>query len=325
MKNAPIRPRFIVFAHQYNPDSGGVIALHYLCHLLNKAGFESFLIPSFNSTEISPLDPKDFLHGLPTIASFKGTSYRVHKGWETPLYKQSWRSIATASNVVVIYPEVIFGNPLRAKNIARWILCEPGFHTPEVFFTRGEIHFRYLEMHLVVPMPWIEIANQLLTVNYVPWEHYYPPPTHSPRSGTAYLVRKGINKPLVHDTTNSIKIDGMNHKQIGEIFRRVETFISYDTKTMYSPLAAIAGADSVVIPDEGVCESDWQPREELRAGLAYGFERLAWAQSTKHLTGEVLRQLELKSYQSVVAFARFWEHRLGLEPSDVGGSAENIG
>ncbi len=310
MENNSPKPTFIIFAHSYNPDSGGVVAMHYLCHLLNKAGFESFLIPSFNSVEVSPLDSRDSLNELPTVASFKGALYKVRKGWETPLYKKSWMGIATSQNVVVIYPEVTFGNPLRAKNVARWILCQPGFHTQEVYFTRGEVHFSYAEMHRTVPMPWVEMAPQPLAIARVPWEYYSPPASDVQRSGTAYAMRKGRHRSIVHDLTNSTCIDGLTHAQIGSIFRRVKTFISYDTQTMYSSLAALAGADSVVIPIDGLCEDEWQPETRYKYGIAYGFDRLPWAISTRHLVEDMWRDFENTSHKHAADFANFWVKRL---------------
>lgn len=305
------RPEFVVFAPPYDPNVGGYIALHYLCHLLNEVGHKAHLIPFFNSAEISPIDSDSLVTKLlDQRAEIQKSNYTINAAWNTPIYRRPWRGIAKRDDLVVVYPEVVFGNPLRAKNVARWLLHDPGFHNKQVYFVPGEVHFRYLEMHRPVPVPWIEVAEQLLTVTYVPWEHYQPPPEGSPRKGTAYLLRKGKGKSLVHNLTDSIQVDGMSHPEIGEICRQVQTFISYDARTMYAPLAAIAGADSVVIPDEGIEEKEWQPNEALRAGLAYGFERLEWARSTRHLTAERFLAMEIGSRESVAEFARFWQRRL---------------
>jgi len=165
-------------------------------------------------------------------------------------------------------------------------------------------------MHRPVPVPWIEVAEQLLTVTYVPWEHYQPPPEGSPRKGTAYLLRKGKGKSLVHNLTDSIQVDGMSHAETGEIFRRVKTFISYDDRTLYSYLAALAGADSIVIPTPGVSEDDWQTSVELRGGVAYGFDRLEFARSTKHEVRARYERLSKASNSSVEEFTNFWRMRL---------------
>jgi hypothetical protein len=302
---------FVVFAPPYDPDKGGFIALHYLCHLLNELGHPAYLIPYFNSAEVSPVDEDDLPRQIfRAREQIRAEPYRLHTGWNTPIYRKPWRGIRNRNDIVVVYPEITFGNPLRARNVARWILHEPGFHKKEVYFAPGEVHFRYLEMHRAVPMPWIEIAEQLLTVTYVPWEHYQPPPAGHRREGTAYLLRKGAGRPVVHALDGSILVDGMSHAQMGEVMRQVETFISYDSRTFYSLLAALAGADSVVIPDEGVSRSEWQPDETLHAGIAYGFDDLERARATRPQLPERLKRWSNESIASASDFAAFWTKRL---------------
>ncbi len=307
-----IKPEFIIFSTPYHPNDGGAIVLHYLCHLLNQSGVNASIIPSFNCLDVSPYD--DLLETIGTLNQIKKNTnsdpFTLNADWKTPLYPHPLEQIKFRNDLVVVYPEVTFGNPLRARHIARWILHKPGFHNKHVYYEPGEVHFRYLEMHHAVPMPWIEISDQLLSIFYIPWDHYKPALADQQREGTAYLVRKGTGKKAIHDVTNSIQIDGKSHSEIGEIFRRVKTFISYDTKSIYSLLAAVAGADSVVAPDDGISEDMWQPFPELRAGLAYGFERLGWAQSTRHQTAEQLQKLELQSAVSVQSFVAFWTQRL---------------
>jgi len=309
------RPEFVVFAPPYDPNVGGYIALHYLCHLLNEVGHKAHLIPFFNSAEISPIDSDSLVTKLlDQRAEIQKSNYKVNAAWNTPIYRRPWRGIAKRDDLVVVYPEVVFGNPLRAKNVARWLLHDPGFHNKQVYFVPGEVHFRFVEMHRAVPMPWIEIAEQLLSVAYMPWEHYQPRSEDPPRKGTAYILRKGKGKPLVHDLTDSVQVDGMSHAQIGEICRRVKTFISYDTRTTYSLLAAIAGADSVVIPDEGIGEEEWQPDEALRAGIAYGVNRIEESRPHRYRLAERIRSITDNSSKSASDFAKFWQKRLVAKP-----------
>lgn len=310
-RRRPPVPEFVILAPGYNPNVGGFIVLHYLCHLLNELGHTAHLVPLFRSFELSPVDPDVFVQAiLEPRASLRRTPYTLHPDWNTPLYRRPLRGIRKREEVVAVYPEVTFGNPLRARHVARWLLHTPGFHNKDVFFVPGEVQFRYLEMHKPVPMPWIEVAEQMLTVTYLPWESYQPPPEGSPRSGTAYLMRKGAGRSIVHDLSDSVCIDGMSHQEIGDIFRRVQTFISYDTRTSYSLLAAVAGADSVIVPEDGVDEDQWLPEEHLRVGLAYGFDRLDWARSTRHLAAERFQEMQTRSADSAADFARFWTERL---------------
>lgn len=303
--------QFVIFAPPYDPDVGGYIALHYLCHLLNELGHPAFLVPRFWSAEISPLDSEERLKALMAQReAIRQQPFVINPAWNTPIYRKPWRGIAQRTDTVVVYPESEFGNPLRGRHVARWLLHDPGFHQKEVYFVPGEVHFRYLEMHQPVRMPWIEVVDTLLTVSHIPWEHYHPPAEGAQRSGTAYLLRKSRHRPLVHEVEGSIKVDGMSHAQIGEICRQVRTFISYDTRTLYSHLAALAGADSIVVPEDGVSVEAWQPDPALRAGVAYGFDDLAAARASQPVVRDTLQKLADRSRHSVAGFAAFWQTRL---------------
>jgi hypothetical protein len=270
------------------------------------------LVPRFDSYEVSAIDnlEKWFSDLLSLRHHIIQSPFSINPDWNTPLYPKSLGEIYSRDDLVVIYPETTFGNPLRARNVARWILCKPGFHSRTVYFSPGEVHFQFLEMHPAIPMPWIEISNLLLSVHHIPWEFYQPPPEGSPRTGSAFIMRKGANKRIIHDRVNSICVDGMSHAEIGAVCRKVKSFISYDSMTTYSSLAVVAGADSIIIPDPGISIEQWQPDPAMRVGLAYGFEGLENARQERTLLIERLSTIESNSRPSVERFIDFWHHRL---------------
>lgn len=122
------------------------------------------------------------------------------------------------------------------------------------------------------------------------------------RKGTAYCLRKGKHKKIEHDLENSVLIDGKSHQEIADIFKRVKTFISYDAYTGYSMFAALCGADSIVIPDEGMSELEWYPEVSQRYGVAYGFNRLDLARSTQVKVLEEVLQKENEIEDTVHKF-----------------------
>jgi len=317
---------FIVFAPPYNPNIGGFVVLHQLCHFLNEIGRTCHLVPWFSSAEISPIDDVAVANRVfEQRESIRRDSYRVNPDLNTPLYRRPWRGIAKRDDVVVVYPEVVFGNPLRARNVARWLLHNPGFHNKHCYYVPGEVHFRYMDAYKPLPLPWIEASDLILTVLRTPWEQYKEPPVGSPpREGTAYIVRKGAGKPLVHDVNGSIQIDGMSHAEISDVFRRVKTFISYDTYTFFSALAVVAGADSVVIPDAGVSVDEWMPDPEKRAGLAYGFDDLERARASRDQLLAGLEALDRQTEGMVKAFADFWETRISGAHSNASAELSTI-
>jgi len=204
---------------------------------------------------------------------------------------------------IVIYPEVVSGNPLRAKNVVRWFLHDPGFHTQKVTYQSGELYFRFGSVTKPFTPPiGSKISEHNLTVLHFPLELYNSKDWSQERLGTAYCIRKGKGKPIVHDLNDSILIDNLSHEEIATIFKKIKQFISYDTKTAYSYFAAVCGCESVVIPDIGVSEDQWIPDINSRVGLAYGYENITKAQDTLNQVEGFLKSEENASYESVRIF-----------------------
>jgi hypothetical protein len=162
------------------------------------------------------------------------------------------------------------GNPLQAKNIVRWLLHTPGFHTNQTNYGPNELYFRFSVETPYFSHPGSTTSDQFLTVVHFPTEIYNMDVAIQEREGTAYCIRKGKGKEIVHDLSDSICIDGKSHKEIAEIFKRVKTFYCYDTRTAYYYFASLCGCETIVIPDEGVSEEEWLPDPRSRVGMRYG-------------------------------------------------------
>jgi hypothetical protein len=122
------------------------------------------------------------------------------------------------------------------------------------------------------------------------------------RSGTCYILRKGKGRPIVHDLTDSTLVDDFNHVEMAAIFNQVEMCISYDPYTMYSRYAALCGAISVIIPENGLTKEAWKSDEQQRYGLAYGFDDIPYACQTQPLLLANLQEREIQADQSVKNF-----------------------
>lgn len=308
-------PEFVIVAPHYDENSGGSIALHHLCHLINESGGSASITKVVPSLLISPLHWQIPLRTV--MRSLDDLAEIDHEGWlglnprlRTPVCRDL-RGISNRENLVVVYPEIVAGNPLRARHVARWLLFEPGAHSGEIFFSRGEVQFLYSRRFPSLQGPGLETAPDLLDLLVVPWT-LYEAPAGLPRAGTAYAVRKGKGKPMVHDPAGAVCIDGMPHEEVAEVFRRVKTFVSYDPHTLYSALAVVAGCDSVVIPDPGVTIKTWSPDPMGRAGIAYGFKDLPRARATRDALISALQRRDDQNLASVRRFIEFWTHRLGV-------------
>ena len=96
-KNLP----YIIVTPSYVPNSGGIIALHKLCHDLNQMGERAFL-------HHLNVDKKNY--------------FETNRNYQTPIADEN----IIRSDSIILYPEIVNGNPLNGKNIVRWLLNRPG-------------------------------------------------------------------------------------------------------------------------------------------------------------------------------------------------------
>lgn len=107
---------YYVMAPDYLRQSAGTRAMHLLCHLLNRSGEEAYIVARVT-------DP----------------------GLHTPLLTPEIeiRHKQAGARPIAIYPEIVFGNPLGASSVARFILNHPGLINGPKTFPESELLFFY--------------------------------------------------------------------------------------------------------------------------------------------------------------------------------------
>lgn len=294
--------KFVIFAPTYNERQGGVICLHKLAHTINELGHKAFLYPSFENIELSKKNvAKPLLRFGREIYRTLFQKFRTNPHFNSPVYSGSYEDLSTDEWIVVYY-EQVFGNPLRARNVVRWLLHQPGYHTGAVYYGFNELHARFNEAIRNFQFPNSIQSASFLPVIHYPLELYNEDNASLNREGTAFCIRKGKGKPIQHDLSNSVLIDDLSHRETAQVFKRVKTFISYDSYTAYSRFASLCGCDSVVIPDIAIDESTWYPNPVDRFGVAYGFENIEASRSTRHL---LLDKINREHAQSAISVADF--------------------
>lgn len=275
-----------IYAYSYNENSGGIIALHRLCHLINEVThYKAYLVPHRKI---------GLRHDIRYI--FKKPKFEINSGWNTPV----WKTRSFQENSVVVYPEIIKGNPLDFKNVVRWFLHNPGNFTGEIDYGDGELYYRYSSGFSYDVAYQSKLSNLFLNVKYTPFDIYYEDTEVRRDIEICYLIRKGGEKAFVHPV-DSVCIDNKSHNEIAEIFRRSKRFISYDSYTAYSHFAVLCGCESIVVPEEGISIEKWYPVVSDRYGLSYGFgqEQIDWAYMTRQNLVERLIAADAMSTESV--------------------------
>jgi len=108
---------YYIYAVEFTQKPAGIRALHYLCHALNKLGAEAYLIGC--QTESEKL--------------------------RTPILKESdvLRHEKSGVDPIMVYPEVVLGNPLNMPHIVRWLLNSAG-HLGGIF-DESELVYAYTD------------------------------------------------------------------------------------------------------------------------------------------------------------------------------------
>lgn len=282
---------YIIHTPHYREDVGGHIALHRLCHLLNEMGESSYLWPSKRSL-------LDCLLG-------RNISYFItNPAFNTPIAK-----LRHLRKSIIIYPEIVTGNPLKAKNCVRWLLHKPGFHSGVIDYGKNDLFFYYNEQFndkTLNPDP----DTQLRIIYFN--QGTYQNENLADRQGQCFLIRKGKGKKYIHEN-GAIPIDGLSHAETAKVFNATQYFISYDAHTFYTRLAAMCGCIPIVVPDEGISKEEWKPDINDRYGLAYGIDDLDWAIETQHKIPELLEKIEFDTKNQIENFIEKCEQRFGYE------------
>ncbi|MEJ4044810.1 WavQ [Erwinia sp. SLM-02] len=271
---------YFICTPSYNENSGGAIVLHRLCHLINNIqGCNAYLVKS-----------EPIFSGKLTVRMFfsqlkwyliNRKRFKVNYHWNTPV----WSKRKFPKNSVVIYPEIINGNPLKINNVVRWFLHQPGYHTGEIDYSTGELYFKFNSAIDDFEFSGSSLSREELKVIYYPIDIYNMDNINDCQRDIAscHMIRKGKDKSHIH-SIDSVQVDGLTHDEMAKVFRRSKKFISYDDYTAYSIFAVLCGCESIVVPGINRSIDDWYPNESDRYGIAYGLsnEQKGWARDTCH-------------------------------------------
>jgi len=298
----PNRLSFIIYAPEYHYGGGGIIALHKLCDTLNRLGYEAKIWgkpPQSDNQKFSLLKwPRRFLTKTLAERNVHNT-FNLNPSFLTPMATKK-----DIKNSIVIYPEIVSGNPLNASRVVRWILFKPGFFTGEVNYGDDELFFCYNEVFN--DPQYNKTPGNILHVTHV-FSDIYNQTNFGARSGGCYMVRKGDESKLDYHPKDYLKVDGHSHEELAEIFNQKEYFISYDLHTMYSQYAALCGCKSIVVPDSAKTQAEVYPQIENTYAIAYGREDIdtACTQVQLKLLKDYMDAQETETIDSVDRFAKF--------------------
>ena len=214
------------------------------------------------------------------------------------------------NKLVVIYPEIISGNPFQAKNVVRWIL----YDTKNRIENSWQLTDEYFYFNNLFKTNRIENNKKILNCFYFQLDKLYD--MNLTRDGYCHIDKhpRGVLPENLVKEYNSEEISkGFNQHGYDWLRRKLNEkkyFITNDPVTYYSTMAALCGCVSVII-DRKMTKEERENSIVHKYGVAFGFDEIEQAKNDLPLLRPYLQDYDLKSNLSVDNFINFWKNKLG--------------
>jgi hypothetical protein len=270
--------KFAIYTFPYKNASGGIIVLYNLSKNLHDLGHDVLL-------------------------------YSKEQLQENILFNKFGTPNTTLSDdTIAIYPEIIPGNPLKAKRVIRWILCELGRNSSVNIWktwSPDDIVYFYSSYTPKIPR---ESINVLFSI-YINPEFISPKPKNKdPDLPVYYIIRKGnkYHKTTPFYTNNQeLLSDKLTHDELISKFTKCKLFICYDPYSYIAFIAAMCGCPCIVHPIPNISKDEWlntlfignyllDKNKKSIAGISYGLDELEYAKST--IDNVISEQLECQEF-----------------------------
>ena len=267
------RPYLIFTTGRFKRSSGGLVALHKLCHDLRMLGEAAWVThgpsePTFQAPRRLP------------------TARELHRDF------------------IVVYPELVVGNPLGCPRVVRWLLNTPELTRSTGFYQREQASDLIFRFSNYFDYRGLGRDLGLLKTLYTDYRTFRD---HGGlRSGSCYLVKKGkVTNPPAHPADSVLLGEHNDWEAAARLLNQKEIFYCYDTACYWATLAALCGCPALVIPDGRRTPADWHAAfPNYDYGVAYGPEELPHARATVPRVADHLRSLEARDLGLIHEFVR---------------------
>lgn len=224
-------------------------------------------------------------------------------------------------NAIIIYPEVVQGNPLNKPCVVRWILAPIGMNCnsniANTWDKNNLVYYFNSDVKFVQNPEKIGNIYKLLTIIHI--DPIIKRTNFGERTGICFATRKHyahknpINYYIFEDKLHEIPCS-FSKSQCVEYFNKCKMFVSYDPMTFLIIMAAISGCISVVYPLDNLTKLEWinisAAAEYVKSkgldnlyGIAYGLEDIPYAIDTIHLVKEQWEDIQkFNKEMSIVPF-----------------------
>ncbi len=242
------RHPYYFFGPGYSRSSAGIRAFHLLIHWLNKLGERAFFVPDL-AAPVDVWTSPDLLTPILTRHIFE-----YHRQCDVA--------------PIVIYPEVLAGNPLQAETVVRYFGNFPGALGGPAQFDASDILFCYsrlLASHVGFP-------ENILTPPVIDTRIFNPGARPVERRGFCAYFGKYVDyhkaTPFgLPDNCTIITRSSPTPAEMADIFRRSEALYCFEN-TAAALEATLCGCPVICMPNEHL--------KELISSEEFGRDGVAW-------------------------------------------------
>ncbi len=295
------KPRFLIVSPQQ--CGMGPVVLHLLSRMLTDFGYDARVFRLRTDYPVSlPSSRKDFLcHYLSFINKKSKQILDNQEGSVKGCVLTDWPYVD--DDTIVVYPEIVFGNPLAAKHVVRWFLNINRFKGEFAGaqpYGKNDLFICYADVFNDFQLNPFGKKVELLYFNHAVYKRW----NYGRREGNCFLVRKGRNRADLPDAVPGKIIDNLSEEEKVEVFNKCEYFYSFDLHTSYVLVAAVCGCVPIVVPEPGKKREDYIGHGEKGWGIAYGDskEELEFARRTCNELQAYIESFDTKNYENVHKF-----------------------
>ncbi len=237
----------MIYCPVYSHASGGIQALHLLCHHLNNSGCEAYMTFALDSF-----------------------------GLDTPVIKEN--IFHFGKEAIAVYPEGISNNPFESKIVVRWLLAPI---IPPKYIPEG-LCFLFLDTYNFIGKPYTpKLAGNLFMPTMDTGLCFKG---NEKKEYKVFYIGKGKFREGVFNRDNYIEITRdpypSTRKDLAALFRKTEIFYCFDNMSIIPHEAAMCGCPTVIIPDGSRTRENYENNPYVLEGVAWGLEDLERAKQT---------------------------------------------
>lgn len=174
---------------------------------------------------------------------------------------------------IVVYSEVVIGNPRKARFVVRYLLNKPGFINPGSELSYGQNDY-FIDGAREHAPPGVRSFDLFMPL--VDRSVYFPPASGSRREGFAIFTSRSVVDPATFPewlrpyTVLSIK-DPRSHAELGALYRQSRAMVTFErTSAIFEALSCGCPVICIGKSSHNFTEGTWQPRFR-DTGLIWGW------------------------------------------------------